>query len=96
MSLAQVDLLGRTKQAKAASQLLDKLLKQRPIDPDLWNQAADVRGQAGDLVGVHQARAEYFALTGDYNQAIQQLASPSSAPPATISWPRGSMPASRR
>ena len=73
VSLAQVDLLGRTKQAKAASQLLDKLLKQRPIDPDLWNQAADVRGQAGDLVGVHQARAEYFALTGDYNQAIQQL-----------------------
>ena len=28
---------------------------------------------SGNTIGLHQARAEYFALVGDYRQAIQQL-----------------------
>ncbi|RZI70014.1 MAG: M48 family peptidase, partial [Pseudomonas sp.] len=27
----------------------------------------------GNTIGLHQARAEYFALMGDFKQAIQQL-----------------------
>ena len=29
--------------------------------------------EKGNIIGLHQARAEYFALVGDYHQAIQQL-----------------------
>ena len=29
---------------------------------------------SGNIIGLHQARAEYFALMGDYRQAIQQIA----------------------
>jgi len=32
-----------------------------------------VRGLNGNTIGLHQARAEFFALVGDYDQAIEQL-----------------------
>ena len=35
---------------------------------------AETRGLSGNIIGLHQARAEYFALMGDYRQAIQQIA----------------------
>ena len=34
---------------------------------------AEARGLSGNTIGLHQARAEFFALTGDFDQAIQQL-----------------------
>ena len=45
----------------------------RPTDPSIWYELAEIRGQAGKIVGVHEARAEYFFLTGSANQAIKQL-----------------------
>lgn len=56
-----------------AEKLLDALLKERPRDAELWRQQAETRGLSGNIIGVHQARAEYFALTGDYKQALEQL-----------------------
>ena len=56
-----------------AEKLLDALLKERPRDTELWRQQAEIRGLSGNIIGVHQARAEYFALTGDYKQALEQL-----------------------
>jgi len=73
VNMLQADLLVKLDKPKDASALLDKVIKARPLDPDVWYRAAEVRGQAGQLIEVHQARAEYFALTGDYDQAIQQL-----------------------
>ena len=51
----------------------DELARRRPKDPDIWYELAEVRGLAGNTVGLHQARAEYFALVGDYDPAIEQL-----------------------
>ena len=34
---------------------------------------AETRGLSKNITGLHQARAEYFALVGDFDQAIQQL-----------------------
>jgi predicted Zn-dependent protease len=34
---------------------------------------ADTRGLNKNIIGLHQARAEYFALIGDFDNAIQQL-----------------------
>ncbi len=56
-----------------AERLFDALLKERPSDAELWFLQAETRGLSGNIVGLHQARAEYFALVGDYNQALEQL-----------------------
>ncbi len=42
-------------------------------DVDVWELLAETAGLAGDTIGVHRARAEYFALVGAYRMAIQHL-----------------------
>ncbi|NLY12731.1 MAG: M48 family metallopeptidase [Gammaproteobacteria bacterium] len=56
-----------------AEQTINQLLKQRPNDPDIWFEVAEVRGLSNNIIGLHEARAEYFARVGDYTQAIEQL-----------------------
>ncbi len=56
-----------------AEQVLEKLARARPTDPHIWYQLAETSGLAGDIAGVHMARAEYFILTGVYDRARQQL-----------------------
>ncbi|KIH81963.1 M48 family metalloprotease [Pseudomonas batumici] len=70
---ARIDLLIKQNRPAEAEKALDALLKIRPEDPDVWYQLAETRGQSGNIIGLHQARAEYFALVGDFKQAIQQL-----------------------
>jgi len=70
---SRIDLLIKQSQAPQAQKALEELLKARPNDPDIWYQVAEVRGQAGDIIGLHQARAEYFALMADFDQALEQL-----------------------
>ncbi|MBF8779710.1 M48 family metallopeptidase [Pseudomonas fulva] len=69
----RADLLVKQNRPAEAEKVLDDLLKSRPDDPDVWYDMAEVRGLAGNTIGLHQARAEYFALVGDFDQAIQQL-----------------------
>lgn len=70
---ARIDLLMRESRHDQASALLDQLVARRQKDPHIWYQVAEVRGLTGNLVGLHQARAEYFALIGNYDQAFEQL-----------------------
>ncbi len=70
---ARIDLLLKQRKITDAEQALNDLLKRRMKDPDVWYQVAEVRGLSGNTIGLHQARAEYFALVGDFNQAIEQL-----------------------
>ncbi len=70
---ARIDLMLKQNQTKEAEVALDELLKRRGNDPDIWYQVAEVRGLNRHIVGLHQARAEFFALVGDYDQALQQL-----------------------
>ncbi|MBU3058051.1 M48 family metalloprotease [Pseudomonas indica] len=70
---ARIDLLLKQNQPQQAEKALDELLKSRPHDPDIWYLVAETRGLSGNIVGLHQARAEFFALVGDYDQAIEQL-----------------------
>ncbi|CAD5108479.1 M48 family metalloprotease [Zestomonas carbonaria] len=70
---ARVDLLLKQGRPAEAEKAIDDILRSRPYDPDIWYQAAETRGQSGNIIGLHQARAEYFALVGDYDQAIEQL-----------------------
>ncbi|HWD34165.1 M48 family metalloprotease [Pseudomonas caricapapayae] len=70
---ARIDLLLKQNRPAEAEKALDALLKNRPDDPDVWYDVAEVRGLSGNTIGLHQARAEYFALVGDFDQALQQL-----------------------
>lgn len=70
---ARVDLLLKQNKPQDAEKVLDDLARTRANDPDIWYQVAEVRGLAGNTIGLHQARAEYFALVGDFDQAIEQL-----------------------
>jgi predicted Zn-dependent protease len=72
-NLVSIELLLKENRTADAEKGLEALLKSRPNDPDVWNMVADTRGQNGNIIGLHQARAEYFALTGDFRQAQQQL-----------------------
>ncbi|WP_172145495.1 M48 family metalloprotease [Pseudomonas tumuqii] len=73
LNQARIDLLMKQGNARDAERALDDLLKSRANDPDVWYQVAEVRGLNGNTIGLHQARAEFFALVGDYDQAIEQL-----------------------
>ncbi len=68
-----IQLLIKQKRYKDAEKQLDNLLSERPDDSDLWYLQAETRGQTGNIIGVHRARAEYFARVGDYKQALEQL-----------------------
>jgi len=56
-----------------AEEVYYQLSRQRPDDPKIWYELAEVRGLAGNILGVHLARAEYFVLNGIYDRARTQL-----------------------
>lgn len=61
---------GRYSQAEL---VLAEHVKRRPKDDYLWYLLAEVRGLAGNILGLHEARAEYFLLNGIYDKARTQL-----------------------
>lgn len=56
-----------------AEQVYYQLSQQRPGDVEVWYELAEVRGLAGNILGLHLARAEYFSLNGVYDMARAQL-----------------------
>lgn len=70
---ANIDLLTKQNRLEQAERELDRLIEARRNDPDIWYQVSEIRGLTKNIVGLHQARAEFFALVGDYDQAIEQL-----------------------
>jgi len=56
-----------------AYQTLRRLSRDRPNDPQIWFQRAEAAGKSGRPVELHQARAEFFQLTGRFRQAFNQL-----------------------
>ncbi|UJJ32282.1 M48 family metalloprotease [Halopseudomonas maritima] len=73
LAFAEADLLLKQQQYAEAERAIDRLASRRTDDPDVWYLAAEIRGLAGNILGVHLARAHYFKLTGDLQQAEQQL-----------------------
>ena len=58
--------------AKSA-ELLDRYSRKRSNDDYVWYLLAEVNGLHGDILGVHEARAEYFIANGIYDKAQVQL-----------------------
>lgn len=71
--LLQVDIYRQTQQYATAEAILNQLSQQRPNNEVVWYELAEIRGLAGDIAGLHIARAEYYILNGIYDLARQQL-----------------------
>ena len=65
--------LWQAHQYDNADAVLTALSRMRPQDPMIWYRLAEVRGLAGNISGLHQARAEYFILVGVFDKARKQL-----------------------
>ena len=73
LKILYADALWKSHQYQQSAKVLTLLSRQRPQDPSIWYQLAEVRGLAGNIAGVHRARAEYFILIGALENAQRQL-----------------------
>lgn len=73
LAMAYADALLKGNQPQKAEAVLEQESKARASDPDVWYLLAETDGLAGNIVGVHRARAEYFVLNGVLDKAEQQL-----------------------
>ncbi len=73
LTMAYVDALIKSRAYNEAATKLETHALTRPDDHHLWYQLAETWGQAGNISKVHQSRAEYYSLLGDYPRAREQL-----------------------
>jgi len=73
LTMAYANALMKNQQPHIAEEVLVEQGKRRSNDPGLWYLLAEVQGLAGNIVGLHQSRAEYFILNGILDQAEKQL-----------------------
>jgi predicted Zn-dependent protease len=73
LSKALADAYLASNKIKESYRMLIQITKEFPEDTEAWYSLAEVAGLAGYISAVHQARAEYFFLTGRMTQAIEQL-----------------------
>jgi len=73
MSMQYADALLKAKEVDEAQQVLERQVALRPTDSDVWYLLAETYGLANNIAGVHQARAEYFMLNGNLDQAVKHL-----------------------
>ncbi len=73
LTVVKAKALRKLERYAAATRLFRKLVQQSSEDIDLWFELAETAGQAKDIHQVHRARAEFYALRGQYGEAIQNL-----------------------
>ncbi len=73
LTMTYANALMQSQQAHIAEEVLLGQSRRRPNDPGLWYLLAEVQGLSGNIIGLHQSRAEYFILNGILDQAEKQL-----------------------
>lgn len=73
LSVSYAETLLSSRKPDQALDVLIPLSVDRPNDEYLWYLLAEAYGLANDIPGVHEARAEFFVLNGNFDQAIKQL-----------------------
>ena len=73
LTMSYASALMKNQQPHIAEEVLVAQSKRRPNDPGLWYLLAEIQGLAGNILGLHQSRAEYFILNGNLDQAEKQL-----------------------
>jgi len=73
LTMAYASALMKNQQPHIAEEVLVVQSRLRANDPGLWYLLAEVQGLSGNIIGLHQSRAEYFILNGILDQAEKQL-----------------------
>lgn len=73
LSLLYASALNKLGKHAEAEAVLERQSRARPKEVNVWYELAETAGLAGNITGVHLARAEYFYLHGGYHRAIQHL-----------------------
>lgn len=73
LTMAYANALHLSGAPHLAEAVLDEQSHQVSNDPGLWYLLAEVQGLAGNIVGLHRSRAEYFILVNALDSAERQL-----------------------
>ena len=73
LSVAYGEALIAAERPQEALHILSPLSIKRPNDEYIWYLLAEAYGLADNIPGVHEARAEFFVLNGNFKQALKQL-----------------------
>ena len=73
LTMAYADALHQAGDPHLAEAVLLEQAKRVNTDPGLWYLLAEVQGLAGNIVGLHRSRAEYFILVNALDAAERQL-----------------------
>ena len=73
LAVLYADALVANRQYVAAEAVLQQQSFVNKADVDVWYDLAEVSGLAGNIIGVHLARAEFFERHGAYQRTIQHL-----------------------
>ena len=73
LTMTYATALMKNQQPHIAEEVLVVQSRLRANDPGLWYLLAEVQGLSGNIIGLHQSRAEYFILNGILDQAEKQL-----------------------
>jgi predicted Zn-dependent protease len=73
LTMAYAHALQQGGQPHLAEEILLDQSRLKPNDPGLWYLLAEVQGLSGNIIGLHQSRAEYFILVGNLDAAQRQL-----------------------
>lgn len=65
--------LRANKQFKKSARILTDLSQKYPANSYIWYELAESQGLAGNTLGVHEARIEYFLLIGATDKALRQI-----------------------
>jgi beta-barrel assembly-enhancing protease len=73
LNMSYAEILIAAGRPEDAQKILIALTTERENDEHIWYLLAEAFGLANNIPGVHWARAEFFVLNGNFEQAIKQL-----------------------
>lgn len=72
-SIVKSKILSAKREVIKAEEILRDLLITKNRDPSLWMQLSEVQRAGKNIVGYHLSRGEYYALIGDFENALNQF-----------------------
>ena len=73
LSLLKVQALRALSRYKEATDILKRVVQKSSTDIHLWLELEAIAGLAKNILEVHRARAEWYALRGEFPHAIENL-----------------------
>lgn len=73
LNVRLAEVLMKAGRYNECADLLNRHVQRRPNDDYVWYLLAEVQGLTGNILQVHLARAEYFALNGIFSKSEIQL-----------------------